>query len=131
MQNLGVLKHRVSLMKKTDISFYLKYNRIHVYVEVLRSIGRPGNVCFMIADNGKSLVLAPYPKRDLKSHRVPSAVYDGGKSMDICSMRMCKLLADICHWNPECSYRIPGTIFPSQEIAVFYLLEAEEIEKEL
>lgn len=127
MRNLGVLRSRVLLMKKTDISFYLKYNRIHVYVEVLRSIGCPGNVCFMIAENEKSLVLAPYPKRNLKSHRVPSAVYEGGKSMDICSMKMCKLLTDMCSWNTECSYRIPGTIFPGQKIAVFSLLEAEEI----
>ena len=131
MRNLGILKLRVSRMKKTDISFYLKYNRIHVYVEVLRGIGCPGNVCFMIAENGESLVLAPYPKRDFKSHRVPSAVYDEGKSMDICSLKMCKLLTDMCHWNPEYSYRIPGTIFPKQEIAVFYLLEAKEIEREL
>lgn len=58
-------------------------------------------------------------------------IYDSGKSMDICSKKMCKLLTDICHWNQECSYRIPGTIFPRQEIAVFCLLEAEEIEREL
>ena len=115
-------------MNDTYISFYLRANRVHIFVDALRKIGHPKYICFMIEENGKTLVLAPYPKKDFYSHRVPPAVYNGSKSMEVSSLRLCRILADLYKWNLDASYRVPGTIIQKSNIAIFYLGEAEIIE---
>lgn len=115
-------------MNETFISFYLRANRLHVFVDALRGIGAPKNICFLIEENGETLVLAPYPKKDFHSHRVPAAVYEGQKGMEVSSIKLCRLLAELYHWDLDCSYRVPGYIIPKQKIVVFYLKKAEAIE---
>ena len=115
-------------MNDTYISFYLRANRVHIFVDALRKIGHPKYICFMIEENGKTLVLAPYPKKDFYSHGVPPAVYNGSKSMEVSSLRLCRILADLYKWNLDASYRVPGTIIQKSNIAIFYLGEAEIIE---
>ena len=116
-------------MRNTFISFYLRANRIHVHMDSLRGIGCPGRICLMMDSIGRSLILAPYEKTDFKSHRVPNAVYNGDKGMEISSYKLCHLVADRNDWNPTLSYRIPGIILPEQKLAVFDMSKAETIEK--
>lgn len=99
-------------MSKTHLSFYLKANRIHIFVDVLRLIGSPANICFMIGENGKTLILKPYPKKDFHSHRVSAEVYKGKRSMEISSLRLCRIMAEMQQWNTSYSYRVPGVIMP-------------------
>lgn len=84
------LQVRGYCMSKTHLSFYLKANRIHIFVDALRLIGSPANICFMIGENGKTLILKPYPKKDFHSHRVSAEVYKGKRSMEISSLRLCR-----------------------------------------
>lgn len=114
-------------MSKTHLSFYLKANRIHIFVDALRLIGSPANICFMIGENGKTLILKPYPKKGFHSHRVSAEVYKGKRSMEISSLRLCRIMAEMQQWNTSCSYRVPGVIMPRQQICVFYLDQAEPI----
>lgn len=100
-------------MNETFISFYLKANRIHVFVDALRGIGSPKYIGFMLKENGQSLAMLPYDKKDFHSHRVPSSVYNGGKRMDVSSMKLCTMLADMYNWEQERSYRVPGDIIPN------------------
>ena len=93
-------------MSKTHLSFYLKANRIHIFVDALRLIGSPANIC---------------------SHRVSAEVYKGKRSMEISSLRLCRIMAEMQQWNTSCSYRVPGVIMPRQQICVFYLDQAEPI----
>lgn len=130
MRRYGKIEMQKLRENETYISFYLRANRIHIFIDALREIGEPNNICFMIGKNGTSLVLKPYKKKDLKSHRVCSDVYHGCKSMEVSSMRLCRILIDMFHWNPEFSYRAPGIIYPSQRIVVFDLAMAEAIEHE-
>lgn len=116
-------------MSDTHISFYLKVNRIHVFVDSLRGIGCPRRICFMISDDGKKFVIIPYPKKDLRSHGVPAKVYNGDCGMDISSYKLCRLIADLHHWDNSRSYRIPGTIYPSKSAAVFDLTKASFIDR--
>ena len=115
-------------MTDTYISFYLRANRAHIFVEALRGIGEPKYICFLIDENGERLVLAPYPKKDFHSHRVPSSVYDGSRSMEVCSLKLCHILAARYKWNLNRSYRVPGCIVPKQKIVVFDLNRAEVID---
>lgn len=114
-------------MSKTHLSFYLKANRIHIFADALRLIGSPANICFMIGENGKTLILKPYPKKDFHSHRVSAEVYKGKRSMEISSLRLCRIMAEMQQWNTSCSYRVPGVIMHRQQICVFYLDQAEPI----
>ena len=114
-------------MNETYLSFYLRANRIHVFIDALRGIGCPKFISFMIDETGRSLAMVPYDKKDFYSHRVPFSVYNGGKGMEVSSIRLCRILAREQNWDPEKSYRVPGDIIPKQKIALFYLTEAEEI----
>lgn len=114
-------------MSETFLSFYLKTNRIHVFVDALKKIGSPANICFMVGEDGKTLILKPYPRKDFYSHRVSQDVYKGKKSMDVSSLRLCRIIAEMQSWNTSYSYRVPGMIYPQQKICVCYLDQAERI----
>lgn len=114
-------------MDETYISFYLKASRIHVFVNALRGIGCPERICFMISDDGRSLLLAPYKKRDLKSHSVPRDVYSGVGVMEISSMKLCRLIADMFSWDLSLSYRVPGRIYENNRVVIFDLKGAAVI----
>ncbi|MCI6594004.1 MAG: hypothetical protein MSJ87_01955 [Firmicutes bacterium] len=46
----------------TNISFYLKASRIHIFIDALRGLGSPSRICFMIDELGKILLITPYRK---------------------------------------------------------------------
>lgn len=114
-------------MADTYISFYLRNNRIHIFVDALRGIGSPKYVCFLIADDGKNLILSPYKKKDFHSHRVPQDVYHGKRSLELASMRLCQILTAEFGWDSSKSYRIPGLLVEDKKIVVFDLSRAAKI----
>lgn len=116
-------------MADTHISFYLKNNRIHIFVEALRGIGSPRFICFMMGTDGDALVLAPYEKMDFHSHRVSPAVYSGKGGLELTSIRLCKMLSAAFDWDCSKSYRVPGTINRTHGVVVFNLREASAIER--
>ncbi|MBD5103277.1 MAG: hypothetical protein HDT47_00225 [Ruminococcaceae bacterium] len=83
----------------------------------------------MIGKNGRTLLIAPYEKRDFKSHGVPDKVYKSVVSMEINSIRLCRLIAEAHNWDITRSYRVPGKINIKQNVAVFDLSNAEIIRK--
>lgn len=116
-------------MAETHISFYLRNNRMHIFAEALRGIGSPQYICFLMGNNGESLVLAPYHKKDFHSHRVPQSVYRGKKSLELTSIRLCTMLTASFHWDASMSYRVPGAIIEQQKIVVFDLKNAQGFKK--
>ena len=114
-------------MDDTYISFYLKANRINVFINALRGIGSPKRICFMMDESGNTLILSPYDKRDFKSHAVPNKVYNGSESLEISSYKLCRLLASSHNWDVSRSYRIPGKIVSSLNVVMFQLDKAEII----
>ena len=118
-------------MNSTYISFYLNSNRIHIFIEALRGIGNPKRICFMLDQNGKSLLMLPHKKKDFISHEVPQKVYSGSDSMEICSKKLCRILAGQHSWDVSRSYRVPGVIITEKELAVFDLMKAEVIVKSI
>lgn len=116
-------------MRETYISFYLKANRIHIFVDSLRELGSPSRICFMIEKSGETLMIAPHEKKDFKSHNVPPKVYRGAGRMEISSMKLCHIIAELHHWDLNRSYRVPGKIYAAQKVAIFSLGEAEIIDR--
>ena len=114
-------------MADTYISFYLRNNRIHIFVDALRGIGSPKYVCFLIADDRNTLILSPYKKKDFHSHRVPQDVYHGTRSLELASMRLCQILTVEFGWDSSKSYRIPGQLVEDKKIVVFDLRRASKI----
>ncbi len=115
------------MRETTNISFYLKVNRIHVFVETLKGIGSPKYICFLIDGEGKHLMLRTYHNKDFHSHRISDEVYSGRKSVDISSKKLCDVLANLYNWDKQNSYRIPGYIVNEEKAAIFYLDKAETI----
>lgn len=116
-------------MLDTYISFYLKAYRIHVFVDSLRAIGSPRRICLLISDDGNRLMVKPYLKKDLKSHSVPDKVYGGDGGLEISSYKLCRLIADIHHWDFKRSYRVPGFVLEHNEAAIYNLAKAVIIER--
>lgn len=115
-------------MNRIFISFYLRANRIHIFIDTLRCIGSPKRICFLMDSKGKTLVISPYKKKDFKSHRVSKDVYHGCRSLEISSQKLCQLIAKHHNWDKSKTYRIPGTFKTEAKIVVFNLLDAEIIE---
>ena len=118
-------------MEETYISFYLRSNRIHIFVDALRGIGSPKFICLLIQKDGRTLAITPYKKKDFHSHRVSADVYDGTDGMEVTSMKLCHIVSELHHWDPDKSYRIPGFILSDHSAAIFNLTKADIIDKPL
>lgn len=122
---MEIQREKSGKMNDIHISFYLRAGRIHIFVEALRCIGCPERICFMIAADGQSLLMRAYERRDLKSHKVPRNVYNGRRSLEISSCKLCGILAGLL----KCSYRVPGIIMKDQRSVLFPLTKAEVTSK--
>ena len=117
------------MMYSTYLSFYLNAKRIQVFIEALRGIGSPNRICFMIDQDGNHLLMLPHAKKDLISHGVPQKVYGGTYSLEICSKKLCRILAERHNWDVSRSYRVPGVVVSEKQLAAFELTKAEAIIK--
>ena len=112
---------------ETYISFYLNSFRIHVFSKTVKDIGSPKYIRFLVKDEGPSIVMEAYDKKDFQSHRVRQRS-DGSNGMEINSYPLCSLLKNRLGWEAGKSYRVPGRTYPSQHLAVFDLTAAEQIQ---
>ena len=53
--------------------------------------------------------------------------YHGNRDCEIHSYMLCRILAAQHHWDLNCSYRIPGRVYPDQHLAVFDLSSASKL----
>jgi len=113
-------------MSKTSISFYLTTSRMHIFRAAIREIGDPKFIRFLIKEDGSAMIMEAYHKKDFQSHRVPKQ-NEARWEMELRSMPLCELLAVRLNWDKQKSYRIPGTVFPTQKKVVFNLDQAEMI----
>ena len=116
-------------VNETYISFYLRSNRIHIFVDALRGIRCPKYICLLMQKDGRTLAIVPYKKKDFRSHRVSQDVYDGTDGMEVCSLKLCQIIANLYNWDPDCSYRVPGYVLSDHSAAIFNLRQAEIIDK--
>ena len=114
-------------MTDTYISFYLKTNRIRVFVDAIRGIGSPKYICLLIDEKGENLAVVPYRKKDFHSHRVPRELYSNTRGMEISSLKLCQIISQKYNWNPASSYRVPGKVIPEKGLALFFLARGEAI----
>lgn len=75
----------------------------------------------------QTLLLKAYPKNNLQALKVPKDVYRGKKSMEVSSMRHCRIISHMQCWDCSFSYRIPGKIVQRQGLCVFFLRKGERI----
>ena len=112
----------------TYISFYLSTSRIHIFRSTIKEIGNPKFIRFLVKDDGKSMIMEAYHKKDFHSHRVPKDS-NGHWEMEIRSLPLCTLLQNRLNWKSGQSYRIPGKTYSQQGLAVFDLTAAEQIQQ--
>lgn len=119
----------MSEQNTSSISFYLRSNRLHVFVSALKELGSPSRICFLLDKDGNRLLILPYDKHDFVSHAVPRKLYLGSSSMEIHSQKLCSVIADKHGWDLSKSYRVPGTVFKDKRAAVYYLAKAVLIDR--
>ena len=115
------------MSNETYISFYLATFRIHIFSKTIIEIGNPKFIRFLVKDDGKSMIMEAYHKKDFQSHRVPKRT-DGRWEMEVRSYPLCGLLKNRLQWEEGKSYRIPGKTYPRQKLAVFDLSAATLIQ---
>lgn len=108
-------------MNETFISFYLKANRIRIYIGALRGIGSPNRICFLLDDNLKKIIVAPYDRKDFRSHSVPRKAYSQSRGVEVSSIKLCQIISGAKRWDSNYSYCVPGKVVIPQKIAVFDL----------
>ena len=104
----------------TYISFYLRKPRVHIHSKVISDIGHPKFIRFLVKEDGSSIIVEAYHKKDFQSHRVPERTNKKWE-MEVYSLALCTLLKNKLNWNAGKSYRIPGKTYPKQHLAVFDL----------
>ena len=109
------------------ISFYLRSNRIHIFVDALRAIGSPERICFLMNESGDKLILAPYGKRDLLSHKVSQEIYNGRDRLDISSFKLCTIISRMYNWDCSKSYRVIGKLINAHNVIMYDLNKATVI----
>ena len=113
----------------TYISFYLSTSRIHIFRSTIKDIGNPKFIRFLVKEDGKSMIMEAYYKKDFQSHRVPKVSDNSRWEMEIRSLPLCTLIQNRLNWKTGQSYRIPGKTYPQQRLAVFDLTAAEQIQQ--
>lgn len=111
--------------KTTYVSFYLKDGKIHVYADAIRSLGTPDFIRFRLNQDGSSMIMEPYHKKEFQSIRVKKE-NRSGKLCFRCKP-LCSLLEHTQSWNHSQSYRIPGRLIQKQRIILFDLTQAAAI----
>lgn len=111
----------------SHISFYLRSATIHVHRSTIRSLGNPPFIRFLISEDGRTLLVQAYTKKDFQSFRIPQPINDEIGRVQIHSKRLCELLQLRLGWDGKCSYRIPGKPYPGQGVAAFDLTKAVKV----
>lgn len=115
---------------RTSISIDLKKYRIRVHKGMLHLLGNPGYIQLLVNPDKMMVVIRSLDHElsgDL-SHKVNPKRMQSDNSVEIYSRsfvsRLRSVMGDVAEgW----SYRIAGTVFPSQRIAVFYLKDIKQI----
>ena len=117
------------MQSDTYLSFYLSTSIIHIFRSTLREIGNPKFIRFLVKEDGQSIIMEAYHKKDFRSHRVPKPTDNKEWKMEVRSLPLCTLLQNKLNWTDGRSYRIPGKVYPQQRLAVFDLSAAEQIQQ--
>lgn len=118
----------------TFVSFYLAQGRVHIPPGALYGIDCPRYVRFLLAKDGKSMIMEPYDHKEFQSMRVPKCMYESNptrRQMEIRCMLFCRLLASWLKLDMGKSYRFPGKILCNQQLVVFDLTDVASVHNEI
>ena len=118
------------MQSDTFVSFYLTTSRIHIFRSTIKDIGNPKFIRFLVKEDGPSMIIEAYHKKDFQSHRVPKETATGYPEMEVRSLPLCYVLKNRLHREDGKSYRVPGKTYPQQRLAMFDLTAAEMIRQE-
>ena len=108
------------------LSFSLKRQRVRIFRDVLRALGKPGCFCFLIDEDSNRLAMQVCAFGDGGFHITPDfSDKDSGWSYEISSAELLGLIWDQCNWDPESSYRVAGVLCPDIHVIIFELNNAE------
>ena len=108
------------------LSFSLKRQRVRIFRDVLRALGKPRCFRFLIDEDSNRLAMQVCAFGDGGFHITPDfSDKDSGWSYEISSAELLGLIWDQCNWDPESSYRVAGVLCPDIHVIIFELNNAE------
>lgn len=108
----------------TYISLYGKCGKIHVFKSSLRALGYPRFIRFRLNPDGR-ILLEPHDRISFTSFRVPRNI-DGveAEQMEVSTTALIRALFREFNFDLSRSYRIEGTLYEEQRIAIFNIASA-------
>jgi len=105
-------------------------NTVTLSWKLLEELGNPQFLRPLVDFQNKAFALRVCKESDSKIFRVRDAQEKNNKSRVVPYVVIRKTLRDLMRetWNDDKRYRLVGTVFPKEKVAVFDLTQAEELD---
>lgn len=111
----------------TFLSLYGKCGKIHVFKSCLRALGCPRFIRFRLNPDGR-ILLEPHDRISLTSFRVPRELDGvGAEQMEVSTTALIRAVFREFNFDLEKSYRLEGTVYEEQRVAIFNIATASLI----
>lgn len=117
---------------RLEISLYGKTNSIHVGKDVIRVLGVPEYLCFMINQAMDSIVIRSGSYDEFLAFKVPDNIcFLKNKQMRVASQAFVNGLMLMNDLDPSHTYQIEGSYSEEKNVVVFYLKDSQLFEGQI
>lgn len=111
-----------ALRSRPTISIDQNRNRIRIYKRTLHLLGDPTFIQLLVNPGSLTIVIRSSKQAESMSHRIVWKNLFGRQSCELYSKYLIKELHKVCaNWETDKTYRLLGTLIPSENIVQFDL----------
>ena len=102
--------------------------RVCIHTRVMSALDNPDYILLMVNPNEKSIAIMRATEKCADAHRIVYNRLKDGRCCEIYSRSFVKKLLEVCpEWRVKSSYRLSGNVISGKSIAVFSMVDAEEL----
>ena len=116
---------------QTQVSIDFKKNRIRVYKELLRLIGDPKYIQFLVNVEKSQVAIRGIDadSRESHAHKVNRTIMTTDFSFEVYSQSFTEKLRTVFDgFEGKCTYRLSGTVLPRERAVVFSINSMQKVE---
>lgn len=108
------------------IGIYLtmKERQVYIYRETIRELGNPAFFRFLLNPEKRKFAIEVCALGDPGYYTTPVLEDDRYR---VNSIKLLRLIWNLCEWDEDRTYRVPGVVYHKENIAEFLLDEAEPV----
>ena len=108
------------------VYFSLKERMVYIYRETIRELGTPAYIRLLINPDKRKFAIEACRFGD--PGYCPTPELDGSRgSYRISHTNLLRQIWQLCEWDVETTYRIPGVVYSNDHVAEFCLDDAEPV----